>query len=103
MIKENGFTRKPGQNVFCNHFIISFTFDDGKQEEFKEIATVILNDNLYCILNPASAEEDEVVVTHVTRKPNGDAKYSFKVDDETFDAVLNEYYNFMETYEEDEV
>ncbi len=85
--------------------IITLVTENGEEVDFIEIAGIELGESFYVILQPVELlegmGEDEALVFEIVESEEGN-KFEIVMDDETIDAVFEEYNRLLDEEEAEE-
>ena len=85
--------------------IITLVTENGEEVDFIEIAGIELGESFYVILQPVELlegmGEDEALVFEIVENEEGN-KFEIVMDDETIDAVFEEYNRLLDEEEAEE-
>lgn len=85
--------------------IITLLASSGEEIDFVEIAGIAYGGNFYAILQPVELlegmEDDEALVFKVSKDENGSDKFEIELNDETIDAVFEEYNRLLDEADSD--
>ena len=94
------------EEKYENDDIVTLRSADGEEINFIEIAGIAKKGKFYVILQPVELldgmADDEALVFLLERMESGEDKYTIVLDDETVDAVFEEYYKLLDNADADE-